>query len=429
MASASDLRNLFSAQRRLREHVAELQNNGELVNVHCYAIRNLCNVNEVKIEVEFEKIIDEIRKAKDKLLKEFNDACQEQLGSARKSWISIVNEKQLCLDLSHELQMVMSDDAEVDDNGERIKKLCRQITETCTKRTEFQVQQTSSGYGPSVDEMKRRLFAIASHNLAQATVSLSDMLGEKKAEETVKVKDTVKEYRLKLRNVESFKRSNQANGMDDDEKCPVQTTTGKLKRHYIVRGSNGNGNGSPKSHRSGGSVYSAVGKGSTTASYAGSTTSDASVFTSAASSGSGSGSSDSQTQSVGFQGSARFARPRDVKSSKRRETRPRKGSRDRDRNGKLVGHQVSEKQKVWRRRQIQIGKNSQGYRNLISMHPSYLRDINPSKANRRKCFPALVYPPDVDENIGKKRWSGKYRQWRLFLHGFVKSSNIAIIEQ
>merc|ERR1719474_1272015 len=180
--------------------------------------------------------------------------------------------------------------------------------------------------------------------------------------EQKKKPEALKKYRLKLKSQSAGNQLIEAKD-EEDEKTPQRT---KVKRHYIVRGSPGSS--SSASPGSAGSVSSIA-----------STSTDS-----------------------------------NAKAKSPRKERP----------TIVVGYKVSEKQKEWRRKQIQIAKGSEGYRNLVQMHPAYLKDV-PSRSSRRKSFPAMVYPPDVNENIGKKRWAGKYRQWRLFLHGFTKSATKA----
>ena len=363
MASSDE--DLLAAQRLLGDHIAELSHNSELVNVHCFAIDNLSKISERNIEAECDKLIEEVCRAKKELLSEFRASAKSQLSVARKNYISIAAEKRLCEDLNGEIGAVIRNEDEKEDvQGDRIKKLCQQIKETCTKRT--QLQQTNNS-GPTAAEIKQKLFEIASRHLGQMGTTLSRIMEQKKQP------DTLKTYRLKPKNQSP---PNQARKVGEEQKHQSPPRTTKLKRHYIVRGSPGSASG-PSIAGSSGSTASAETAGSTTSASSSSTV---------------------------------------------------RGSPQRQRPTVVVGYKVSDKQKEWRRRQIQIAKGTEGYRNLVQMHPAYLRD-NPSRSSRRKCFPAMVYPPDVHENIGKKRWAGKYRQWRLFLHGFTKNADVVVVAQ
>ena len=63
----------------------------------------------------------------------------------------------------------------------------------------------------------------------------------------------------------------------------------------------------------------------------------------------------------------------------------------------------------WREKQIFYGKNTIGYKNFIKKYPN--KELN--RLNN-----SLLSTPDPTEQIGKKRWVGKYQKWRKFLHQF-----------
>jgi len=376
MSSANE--DLYAAQRLLREHIAELTANGELVNVHCYAIDNLTKISEQNIEAECDKLIKAVREAKNRLLRDFRESSKVQLSVARRSYISISNEKRLCTDLNNEITTVIRDEEKEEVQGDRIKKLCQQIKETCTKRTEY---QQNNNLGPNAGEIKQKLFEIATRHLGEMSVALSNIMGQQP------VVETPKKYRLKLKGQVVNEAGDDSK--DEEKSPPRNARITKLKRHYIVRGSQG-------VPRSPGIIESGGQSGSSAAS-------DDSVYAT-------SGSSECKSPETAANS------PNSPKSKKNK-----KGKYERPTI--VVGYKVSEKQKAWRRRQILIGQKSEGYRNLIQMHPGYMKG-NPSRTLKRKSYPALIYPPDVEENIGKKRWSGKYRQWRLFLHGFTKNADV-----
>jgi len=64
----------------------------------------------------------------------------------------------------------------------------------------------------------------------------------------------------------------------------------------------------------------------------------------------------------------------------------------------------------WRMKQIKLGKQTQGYLNFIKIYPD--KDLRFRLSNN------LCSTPDKNERIGKKRWGGKYKKWRKFLHKF-----------
>jgi len=64
----------------------------------------------------------------------------------------------------------------------------------------------------------------------------------------------------------------------------------------------------------------------------------------------------------------------------------------------------------WRAKQIKLGKETQGYINFIKIYPD--TDMRFRLRNN------LCSTPDKNEKIGKKRWCGKYKKWRKFLHTF-----------
>jgi len=64
----------------------------------------------------------------------------------------------------------------------------------------------------------------------------------------------------------------------------------------------------------------------------------------------------------------------------------------------------------WRTKQIKLGKKTQGYINFINIYPD--TDMRFRLRNN------LCSTPDKNEKIGKKRWCGKYKKWRKFLHTF-----------
>merc|ERR1719361_2775708 len=64
----------------------------------------------------------------------------------------------------------------------------------------------------------------------------------------------------------------------------------------------------------------------------------------------------------------------------------------------------------WRQKQIQYGKNTDGYKNFTAQYPN--------KDALFRLSHEFVPSPDPKEKIGKKRWVGKYQKWRKFLHTF-----------
>merc|ERR1712190_182800 len=64
----------------------------------------------------------------------------------------------------------------------------------------------------------------------------------------------------------------------------------------------------------------------------------------------------------------------------------------------------------WRTKQIKLGKQTKGYLNFIRIYPD--KDLRSRLSNN------LCSTPDKNERIGKKRWGGKYKKWRKFLHKF-----------
>jgi len=64
----------------------------------------------------------------------------------------------------------------------------------------------------------------------------------------------------------------------------------------------------------------------------------------------------------------------------------------------------------WREKQIKLGKETEGYMNMIKMYPN--KDLRFRLNNN------LVSTPNPREKIGKKRWVGKYQKWRIWLHEF-----------
>jgi len=64
----------------------------------------------------------------------------------------------------------------------------------------------------------------------------------------------------------------------------------------------------------------------------------------------------------------------------------------------------------WRKKHIAYAKNSQGYANFVKKYPN--KDL------RYRHLNGLVSTPDANEKIGKKRWVGKLKKWRKFLHQF-----------
>jgi len=70
----------------------------------------------------------------------------------------------------------------------------------------------------------------------------------------------------------------------------------------------------------------------------------------------------------------------------------------------------------WRRSQIEYGKNCIGYKNLINLYPDY--ELNKKKGKGWKFDFAMIEMPKLEEKVGKKRWVGRYKKWRQFLHEF-----------
>ena len=80
-------------------------------------------------------------------------------------------------------------------------------------------------------------------------------------------------------------------------------------------------------------------------------------------------------------------------------------------------HIVSARAEQWRQRQIDIAKQTLEYKQLLEMYPNY------ESAKWRKENPQFFEMPKINEKIGKKRWSGKMKKYRAFLHGFAANKN------
>ena len=77
-------------------------------------------------------------------------------------------------------------------------------------------------------------------------------------------------------------------------------------------------------------------------------------------------------------------------------------------------HGPSQAATEWRRMQIDIGKNSMGYQNLVKLCPGYTKN----KKKGWKLDIDMIEQPKIDAKCGKKRWVGRYKKWRQFLHEF-----------
>ena len=85
-----------------------------------------------------------------------------------------------------------------------------------------------------------------------------------------------------------------------------------------------------------------------------------------------------------------------------------------------VTHGPSQAATEWRRMQIDIGRNSMGYQNLIKLCPGYTKN----KKKGWKLDIDMIEQPKIDAKCGKKRWVGRYKKWRQFLHEFDNIDNV-----
>ena len=181
MSSANE--DLYGAQRLLREHIHELTACGESLNLDCCEIDNVTKIIENEIEANFDQLIKAVRQAKSELLRDTRESRKEQLGVARRSYISLSNEKRLCTDLSNEITSIIRDEETEGAQSDRIKKLCQEIKETCTKRTEY---QQNSNVGLKRVEIRKKLSEIAYRHVDEICVTFSKLTGPQPVLETPK---------------------------------------------------------------------------------------------------------------------------------------------------------------------------------------------------------------------------------------------------
>lgn len=334
-SSISGRGNLVREQRVLKEHISELSTNMELINAHCFAVDNLTAQCERTVDEQFDKMIDKIEQTRKQSKRQLHASSKAQLKMARHSFINMLNERRLCEDLNTEIEKVMTIEDRRDESPhtERIKKLCKEIKRTCSKRASYDMTKVN---GPNI---KRKLIDLTKSNLNQMIKSFSIAIRSVKAKP---VKGTTVNSlnstnpKVKVIDIQNTKQSTskynereQKDEEQDHERTQPNIVVHRVYRRRMV------------SHRNRGDFIA-----------------------------------------------------------------------------------VSGQQMAWRTKQLQIGRESQEYRDLLKLYPGYSMDSKQSIVNAKGLNYDFVYPPKIGDQVSKRKWTRRYKKWRGFLHQITTSGPI-----